>query len=90
MATRKKLLNNSDHLTVGGADLHRGDALAVLPTLAGPFGAVITDPPYSSGGQSKGDRARSTGAKYLNSGHVAAERMSFTNGKPRRQAKDRS
>ncbi len=70
MATRKKLLNNSDHLTVGGADLYRGDALAVLPTLAGPFGAVITDPPYSSGGQSKGDRARSTGAKYLNSGQT--------------------
>lgn len=68
MATRKKLLNNSDHLTVGSAELHRGDALAVLPTLAGPFNAVITDPPYSSGGQSKGDRARSTGKKYLNSG----------------------
>ena len=69
MATRKsKIFNSSDFSTVGLASLYRGDCLAVLPGLAGQFDAVVTDPPYSSGGQSKGDRARSTGQKYLNSG----------------------
>lgn len=69
MATsnRKPLFNN-EHVSLPGADLYRGDCLAVLPSLTGPFDAVVTDPPYSSGGQSKGDRARSTGDKYLNSG----------------------
>lgn len=65
--TRNALFDNS-HVVTPGADLYRGDCLAVLPGLAGPFDAVVTDPPYSSGGQSKGDRARSTGDKYLNAG----------------------
>lgn len=64
---RKPIFNN-EHVSLPGADLYRGDCLAVLPGLAGPFDAVVTDPPYSSGGQSKGDRARSTGDKYLNNG----------------------
>lgn len=69
MATRNsKTLLNNEHVTLPGAELYRGDCLAVLPALAGPFDAVVTDPPYSSGGQSKGDRARGTGQKYLNSG----------------------
>lgn len=69
MASRNSstLLNNS-RITLPGADLYRGDCLAILPGLAGPFDAVVTDPPYSSGGQSKGDRARGTGQKYLNNG----------------------
>jgi len=62
------IFNNPDHVTLEGAELYRGDCLAILPGIAGPFDAVVTDPPYSSGGQSKGDRARSTGDKYLNSG----------------------
>lgn len=72
MATRnaKPILNNRNHVTLEGADLYRGDCLAVLPGITGPFDAVVTDPPYSSGGQSKGDRARSTGCKYLNSGQA--------------------
>lgn len=70
MATRnsKTLLNNPERITLAGAELYRGDCLAILPGIAGPFDAVVTDPPYSSGGQSKGDRARSTGDKYLNTG----------------------
>lgn len=45
--------------------LYGGDALAVLAALpSGSVDAVITDPPYSSGGQYKGDRAAATGAKY--------------------------
>lgn len=59
------------HVSLPGADLYRGDCLAVLQHIDGPFDAVVTDPPYSSGGKSKGDRARSTGAKYLNSGSTA-------------------
>lgn len=63
----RKTLFNNEYISLPGADLYRGDCLAVLPSITGPFDAVVTDPPYSSGGQSKGDRARSTGDKYLNS-----------------------
>jgi len=70
MATKSKTLLNNSRFTLPGADLRRGDCLAVLPGLAGLFDAVVTDPPYSSGGQSKGDRARSTGDKYLNNGNA--------------------
>ncbi|KAF7600634.1 MAG: adenine methyltransferase [Candidatus Dactylopiibacterium carminicum] len=61
-----KLFNNVRYVGVPGADLYQGDCLAAIPQLAGGFDAVVTDPPYSSGGQSKGSRAASTGAKYLN------------------------
>jgi site-specific DNA-methyltransferase (adenine-specific) len=69
MATSKTPFFNN-HIALKGGDLYRGDCLAVLPQLEGPFDAVVTDPPYSSGGQSKGERARSTGDKYLNSGNT--------------------
>ena len=68
MQKKQPIFNNENHVSLAGSELYRGDSLAVIPCLAGPFDAVVTDPPYSSGGQSKGDRARSTGAKYLNSG----------------------
>lgn len=72
MATRNsktgKTFFGNSRVVLPGADLYRGDCLAILPGLAGPFDAVVTDPPYSSGGQSKGDRANGTGSKYLNSG----------------------
>lgn len=42
-----------------------GDSLAALLTLpAGCVDAVITDPPYSSGGMFRGDRTKSTDTKY--------------------------
>ena len=66
--SQQPIFNNPNHVQLAGADLHRGDCLAVIPGLQGQFDAIVTDPPYSSGGQSKGDRARSTGQKYLNSG----------------------
>lgn len=45
--------------------LYQGDAVAVLASLqTASVDALITDPPYSSGGQYKGDKARGTGAKY--------------------------
>lgn len=44
----------------------QGDALEVLKTLPdGSVDAVITDPPYSSGGLFRGDRSASTTAKYV-------------------------
>ena len=44
----------------------KGDALAVLRDLPdASVDAVITDPPYSSGGAMRGDRTASTETKYL-------------------------
>jgi site-specific DNA-methyltransferase (adenine-specific) len=48
-----------------GYTLHRGDALAVLRDLpSGSVDAVITDPPYSSGGMVRGDRSDGSSKKY--------------------------
>ena len=45
--------------------LYQGDCLEILPTLeAGSVDAVVTDPPYSSGGQFRSDRTASTNSKY--------------------------
>lgn len=45
--------------------LHAGDALAILKELpSASVDAVVADPPYSSGGQYKGDRSGGTGSKY--------------------------
>jgi hypothetical protein len=49
-----------------GVTIYCGDALAVLPEID-RFDAVITDPPYSSGGQFRSDRMRGTVDKYVNS-----------------------
>lgn len=68
MSKAKPIFNNLHSARVDGAELYRGDSLAVLSCLTGPFDAVVTDPPYSSGGQAKGNRAAATGSKYLNSG----------------------
>ena len=46
--------------------LYQGDCLEILPTLAaGSVDAVITDPPYSSGGAFRGDRMQTTKVKYV-------------------------
>jgi site-specific DNA-methyltransferase (adenine-specific) len=50
--------------------IYHGDSLEILPTLSG-VGAVVTDPPYSSGGAFRGDRTLSTVAKYVNSDTLA-------------------
>lgn len=59
----------------GGITIYHGDMFDVLPTLSG-IGAVITDPPYSSGGAFRGDRAQLTSAKYVNT-DTAAYRPEF-------------
>lgn len=49
--------------------LIHGDALTVLPTLpAGSFDALITDPPYASGGTHAAARQKSPQTKYMQSG----------------------
>lgn len=49
-------------------ELIHGDALTVLPTLpANSFDALITDPPYASGGVHASARQRSPNEKYMQS-----------------------
>lgn len=59
-----------DHCTI-----YHGDCFDVLHDLA-DVGAVITDPPYSSGGAFRGDRMKTTSTKYVNS-TTAAYRPDF-------------
>lgn len=49
--------------------LHHGDALTLLPTIAsGTVDAVITDPPYNSGGRTTAERTTNTArGKYVSS-----------------------
>lgn len=56
------------------ATLYRGDCLEVLPTLeAGSVDAVITDPPYSSGGAFRSDRVNGTTKKYFGNSPTATQ-----------------
>ena len=68
------------------ATLYGGDALAVLASLpdAGAD-AVIADPPYSSGGQFRGDRAGGTRAKYVNSDSGSGQALAEFSGDNRDQ-----
>lgn len=60
--------------------LHRGKALAVLRELPdASVDALVTDPPYSSGGAFRGDRAnKSSAEKYTRGDYAGALRESFT------------
>ena len=50
-------------------EIRQGDSLRLLREQPdGSVDAVITDPPYSSGGFTRADRTQDTGAKYLNRG----------------------
>lgn len=50
-------------------ELYEGDCLDIMRTFADEsVDAVITDPPYSSGGLTRGDRISSVHSKYVNSG----------------------
>ncbi len=47
-------------------DVRAGDTLALLRELpTASVDAIITDPPYSSGGQFRGDRSQATSVKYV-------------------------
>ena len=56
-------------VVIGDATLYLGDCMSILPTIE-KVDAVITDPPYSSGGMMRGDRMASTSSKYQSSEHV--------------------
>lgn len=46
-------------------EILQGDALQIIPTFApNTFDAVITDPPYVSGGRTQSEKNRSTAKKY--------------------------
>lgn len=55
--------------------IYNADCFDLLHDLSG-IGAVVTDPPYSSGGAFRGDRAQLTTTKYVNS-DTAAYRPEF-------------
>jgi DNA modification methylase len=58
--------------------LHHGDALAVLRSMPdASVDAVITDPPYSSGGFTRGDRSLPPAMKYTMNG-TKIERPAFS------------
>ncbi len=62
----------------GAVQLYQGHAEVLLPALpAGVAGGVITDPPYSSGGLFKGDRAADPVRKYCQN-NDARGRSTFT------------
>lgn len=55
-------------------ELYKGDALAVLRELPdASVDAVVTDPPYSSGGFMRGDRMQDTVSKYVQTGSKRSE-----------------
>lgn len=57
--------------------IYCGDCLEILPGLE-PVDAVLTDPPYSSGGMVRGDRMQNTRVKYQTSGPRVVEHPTFT------------
>lgn len=65
--------------------LYLGDCLSILPHLAeGSVDAVVTDPPYCSGGQFRGDRMGTTSSKYVRTDSLETCRIEF-NGDTRDQ-----
>jgi site-specific DNA-methyltransferase (adenine-specific) len=61
-----------------GITIYLGDCRDILPSLP-KVDAVITDPPYSSGGQYRGDRARSTTEKYVTAQYIDRSEFSGDN-----------
>lgn len=59
----------ASHFQTDCISLYHGDALRVLTTLpAASVDAVLTDPPYSSGGVTMGARQADPAKKYQSSG----------------------
>ena len=55
-------------------EIIQGDALKVLDGFApGTFDAVITDPPYASGGRTQAEKNKSTAKKYSSMGENAVK-----------------
>jgi site-specific DNA-methyltransferase (adenine-specific) len=62
--------------TIGPCTLYLGGCLEILPEI-GQVDAVVADPPYSSGGFTRGDRTLNTSKKYQTS--VLKARSHFEN-----------
>lgn len=63
----------TEWVEIGGARLACGDAREILAELPqGSIDALITDPPYSSGGAFRADRVLATGAKYTMTGTLVS------------------
>ena len=70
-----------DAVLAGDSDgvIIQGDCLEVMAAMPGGcVDAVVTDPPYSSGGQFRGDRTQKTSLKYVQTDSVATCRVDFT------------
>lgn len=66
--------------------LYGGEALAVLQSLpSASVDAVITDPPYSSGGQFRGDRTADVHAKYVRGDSASGQSLAAFGGDNRDQ-----
>ena len=63
---------------IGEARLYLGDCLDVLREIEPGIDAVITDPPYSSGGAFRSDRTMGTATKYVNTDSLATYRKEFS------------
>lgn len=59
-------------------ELYHGDALRVMENLESKsFDAIVTDPPYASGGNTTAERMKSTGYKYTSSSGTKTRIVNF-------------
>lgn len=65
-----------ESVTIQDATLYFGDCFEIIPSLP-KADAFITDPPYSSGGQFRGDRAQKTSTKYVQADSKFTHRDEF-------------
>jgi site-specific DNA-methyltransferase (adenine-specific) len=67
-------INNPADLEIKPNTILHGDCVSIMRhMIPGSVDALITDPPYSSGGLYRADRAQDTRDKYLSSGEIAAD-----------------
>jgi site-specific DNA-methyltransferase (adenine-specific) len=70
----------------GGIEIYNADCLAALAQLpAASVDALLTDPPYSSGGQFRGDMIQSVHTKYVQKGSKSGYLLSGFSGDSRDQ-----
>ena len=66
-------------IEIGPCRIACGDCLEILPTIPdGMVDAVVTDPPYSSGGAFRSDRTQKTVTKYVQSSAIDTCRDEFS------------
>lgn len=65
-----------ERVEIGPCTLYRGDAFKVMAAADFVADAVITDPPYASGGMYRADRVKNPSEKYVHSG-IISRKASF-------------